>query len=71
MFGLGMPSLSSVHLTGRFEALHSGVISSFSEAGYLIRRRPHPDHAFLKQAKPPMLLSDKLPSCSELRDEGS
>jgi hypothetical protein len=45
----GMPSLSSVRLAGRCDCSTSRMISSFSEAGYLIRRRPHPDHAFFEQ----------------------
>ena len=43
---IGMPSFSRVRLTGRWDRSTSRIISSFSDAGYLIRRRPHPRSCF-------------------------
>jgi hypothetical protein len=42
----GMPSFSSVRFTGRCDCSTSRMISSFSEAGYLMRRPPHPPSCF-------------------------
>ena len=44
--GLETPSFSSVRLTGRCELSTRRMISSFSDAGYLIRGRPYPRSRF-------------------------
>src|SRR3546814_2398865 len=44
-----MPSWSSVRLAGRCDCSTIRMISSFSDAGYLIRRRPHPQSCFFEQ----------------------
>jgi hypothetical protein len=44
-----MPSRSSVRLAGRWDCSTTLMISSFSDAGYLIRRPPHPDKCFFQQ----------------------
>ena len=46
--GAGMPSFSSVHRAGKCDCSTILMISSFSDAGYLIRRRPIRDHAFFQ-----------------------
>ena len=43
---LAVPSFSSVRRTGRWDCSTSRMISSFSEAGYLIPRLPHPRSCF-------------------------
>jgi hypothetical protein len=43
---LGTLSFSSVRLTGRVDCSTSRMISSFSQAGYLMRRPPHPPSSF-------------------------
>src|SRR6476661_6367956 len=55
-----MPSFSSVQRTGKWQCSTSWMISSFSQAGYLIRRRPIRDHAFFEQAQVQGLLGDDL-----------
>src|ERR1700693_4892548 len=56
-----MPSFSSVRRTGRWDCSTRRIISSFSEAGYLIPRLPHPRSCFFKQAQFERLLShDRL-----------
>ena len=42
----GIPSLSSVRRAGRWDCSTSLMISSFSDAGYLILARPHPRSCF-------------------------
>src|SRR6516225_450538 len=42
-----MPILSSVRRTGRCDCSTSRMISSFSQAGYLMRRLPHPRSCFM------------------------
>jgi len=42
----GMPNCSSVRFAGRCDCSTVLMISSFSAAGYLIRRRPHPRSCF-------------------------
>src|SRR5664280_2792012 len=44
-----MPKRSRVRRTGRSDCSTSRMISSFSVAGYLMRRRPHPRSCFFKQ----------------------
>src|SRR6185436_5331042 len=41
-----MPILSSVRRTGKCDCSTSRMISSFSQAGYLMRRLPHPRSCF-------------------------
>src|SRR3954447_279665 len=56
-----MPSFSNVRRTGRWDCSTSRMISSFSEAGYLIPRLPHPRSCFFKQPQFKRLLShDRL-----------
>lgn len=43
---LGMPSLSNLRLVGSCDPSTRRMISSFSDAGYLIRHPPIRDHAF-------------------------
>tara|TARA_B100001179_G_scaffold223186_1_gene200424 strand:- start:340 stop:735 length:396 start_codon:yes stop_codon:yes gene_type:complete len=43
---LATPSWSSVRLAGRCDCSTIRMISSFSDAGYLIRRLPHPRSCF-------------------------
>ena len=45
-----MPSLAKVRYTGSEDCSTNRMIASFSEAGYLMRRSPSPDHAFFEQA---------------------
>src|SRR5438094_8288191 len=45
-----MPSLVKVRRTGSDECSTSRMISSFSEAGYLMPRRPQPRSCFFEQA---------------------
>src|SRR6056297_500251 len=45
-----MPSMASVWRTGRCEASTVRMISSFSDAGYLMPRTPHPRSCFFQQA---------------------
>ena len=45
-----MPIFSSVRRTGKVDSSTSWMISSFSEAGYLMRRSPHPPSRFFEQA---------------------
>src|SRR4029450_8135249 len=44
-----MPSLSSVRRAGRWEVSTSRMISTFSAAGYLMPRLPHPRSFFFQQ----------------------
>src|SRR5271155_2415527 len=44
-----MPSVCSVRRAGRWECSTRRMISSFSEAGTLIPRLPHPRSCFFKQ----------------------
>ncbi len=44
-----MPSCSSVRRAGRCDCSTILMISSFSDAGYLMRRRPHPRACFFEQ----------------------
>jgi transposase InsO family protein len=44
--GLGMPSFSSVRLTGRADCSTSRMISAFWDAEYLMPRPPHPRSRF-------------------------
>ena len=44
-----MPSLSRVRRTGKWERSTRRMISSFSDAGYLMRRIPQPRSCFFKQ----------------------
>ena len=44
--GLRIPSRSSVRRAGKWDRFTIWMISSFSEAAYLIRRRPHPRSCF-------------------------
>src|SRR3954467_4965573 len=44
-----MPICSSTRRTGRWDCSTSRMISSFSAAGYLIRRPPHPPSRFFEQ----------------------
>jgi len=66
----GMPSLARVRRADRCDSSTNRMISSFSDAGYLIRGRPHPlpgsglftnhergEHAFFEQAEFERLLS--------------
>src|SRR5665811_778139 len=53
-----MPSVSSVRRAGRWDRSTRRMISSFSEAGYLIPRCPHPQSYFFKQAQFQGLLGD-------------
>ena len=55
-----MPSFSSVRLTGRWDCSTNLMISSFSEAGYLIRRLPIRDRAFFEQPQFEGLLGNHL-----------
>jgi len=55
-----MPSISSVALAGRWDRSTSLMISSFSDAGYLILRLPHPRACFFEKAQLQRLLSNKL-----------
>src|SRR3954466_5185689 len=43
-----MPICSSTRRTGRWDCSTSWMISSFSAAGYLIRRPPHPPSRFFE-----------------------
>src|ERR1700739_4503549 len=45
-----MPSLSRVRLAGRCDCSTNWMISTFSDAGYLMPRPPHPRSCFFKQA---------------------
>lgn len=55
-----MPSLSNVRLVGRFDPSTKRMISSFSDAGYLIRRPPHPRSCFFEQPQFEGLLRENL-----------
>jgi hypothetical protein len=44
-----MPIFSSVRRPGKADSSTSRMILSFSEAGHVIRRPPHPRHAFFEQ----------------------
>ena len=46
---LGMPSFTSVRRTGKWDCSTSWMIASFSQAGYLMPRPPHPPSHFFKQ----------------------
>ena len=54
--GLNAPGVD----IGRCEPSTRRMISNFSDAGYLIRRRPHPRSFFFEQSKFQGLLSDDL-----------
>ncbi len=47
--GRGYPVVASTCLTGRCEASSVQIISGFSEAGYLLRRPPHPRSCFFER----------------------
>src|SRR6202035_5454184 len=46
---LGIPICPSVRRTGRWDCSTSRMISSFSEAEYLMPRPPHPPSRFFEQ----------------------
>src|SRR5512139_3379670 len=55
-----MPSLASVRRTGRCDCSTRRMISSFSEAGTLIPRLPHPRSCFFEQAQLQSLFGNDL-----------
>src|SRR6266403_3723855 len=61
-----MPILSSVRRTGREEPSTSRMISSFSDAGYLIPRLPHPRSCFFEKTQLERLLGNNLLQLSRL-----
>src|SRR5262249_40205433 len=65
-----MPSLSSVRRTGRRDCSTRRMISSFSEAGYLIPRLPHPRSCFFSAAAVPAPARRRPPSELEPHAEG-
>src|SRR3954452_24546345 len=54
-----MPTCVSVRRTGSGDVSTVPMISSFSDAGYLMPRPPHRDHAFFEQA----VLQRRLGEC--------